>query len=184
MRRFLVFFSILFSLSAVAEEPKQAAFDVGSKTASLSDLNSSTTMTTVEKGAFGVGAIIGKPTGITAKYFFNDTHAIQGQVGASMVGDGYVGSLDYLVQPLIISNNEIYVMPVYIGAGVQLRSLSVPNESLRSGPRAVIGTSFDFKALPIDVFFEGAVAGEFLLSGTDRSFRLPVSIAFGVHYYM
>src|SRR5438094_9822364 len=74
----------------------------------------------VDKGAFGVGIIIGEPTGVCAKLYLKDDQAVQAAAGSAFIGGGLQLHADYVFHPWILQDKESYVLPVYIGPGLRL----------------------------------------------------------------
>ena len=90
----------------------------------------------VDKGTFGVGIVIGEPTGIAAKLYLHDDRAIQAAIGAAFVGGGYQVHADYVFHPWILQDRDSFVMPVYLGPGIRLIDYtggSKRQRSLRAG---------------------------------------------------
>ena len=106
-----------------------------------------------EKGPFGLGIVVGEPTGLNAKYFFDKKNAVDATVGWSFSGDNdfYIGA-DYLhhIYSLIkVSKGEL---PLYFGVGG--RVIFRENRSDKFGVRVPVGLNYLFADLPIDLFAE------------------------------
>ncbi len=116
----------------------------------------------VEKGSFGIGIVIGEPTGIAAKLYLDDDTAIQGAVGGAFIGGGIVVQADYLWHPWILEDRDSFTMPLYVGPGLRLIDYRGGRDEdfLALGLRAVVGILFDFKEIPLDVFLEIAGVAE------------------------
>src|ERR1700689_4495336 len=69
----------------------------------------------VDKGTFGVGIILGEPTGVTAKLYLKDDQAIQAAIGFALIGGGLQIDSDYLFHPVVLQSRKSFVMPFYIG---------------------------------------------------------------------
>ncbi len=139
----------------------------------------------VEKGSFGVGLIIGLPTGIAAKLYLEDDRAIQGVFGVNFVAGGVHAQADYVIHPYILQDKEEFTMPVYAGGGarlVQHREGRDGDNYLALGARGVVGMLFDFKNLPLDVFLELAPVLEYGF-GEDPGFELAIDVGAGARYY-
>ena len=74
----------------------------------------------VEKGPFGVGIIVGEPTGISAKLYLDNDTAVAGAVGSAVVTGGLQAHADYLFHPWILTDEEAFVLPAYLGPGLRL----------------------------------------------------------------
>jgi len=141
-----------------------------------------------DKGLFGVGLIVGEPTGVSAKYYLSDDTAVDGAVGAGLIDTGIHVHADYLWHPWVLESQEAFHLPLYVGPG--LRFLSSNNGRgqdgvLHFGVRAVVGAVFDFRKIPIDVFIEVAPIVEWKLSDNDNEagFGVAINAAAGVRYY-
>lgn len=99
-------------------------------------------------GDFGAGVILGEPTGITGKFWLNDSRALDMGVGLnssfSLYGDYLWHSWGVLPQP---SEGKL---PVYLGLGAQVRDSL--HDSL--GLRAVAGIAYWLPRNPVEIFFE------------------------------
>ncbi len=136
------------------------------------------TVLVAQESGCGVGLIVGEPTGISGKYWLDETRAIDAGLAVGLFGVGTEFSLhtDYLYH----INNLIkwkYKLPFYYGFGVRMRFAS--NSPIKFGVRGVAGVMMYFKKLPIDVFFE--VAPSFRLLPTTG---LDLDIAIGGRYYL
>lgn len=142
-----------------------------------------------EKGAFGLGLIIGEPTGISAKLYLSDNQAIDGAVGGALISRGIHVHADYLWHPWILDSQDTFVLPAYIGIGgrvlIHQRGRG-ENDDAHIGVRGVAGILFDFREIPLDVFVEGAPILDFR-TGDDVSdhggIGIGVNIAAGARYY-
>ena len=137
-----------------------------------------------DKGAFGVGIIVGEPIGITAKLYLTDDRAIQGAVGSAFIGGGLQLHGDYVFHPYILQSRDSFVLPVYVGPGVRLIDYNNGRDSsaFALGVRGVAGMLFDFKDVPLDVFFEIAPVLEYKFS-SGAGFQLSLNVGAGIRYY-
>ena len=135
-----------------------------------------------DKGTFGIGLILGEPTGISAKLYLKDDQAVQAGVGFAFIGDGLHLHVDYVFHPWILQSADTFVLPVYIGPGVRIinREKGRDDQQLAIGVRAVAGLLFDFKAVPLDVFVEVAGLVEFEF---DDGPGLDINASAGARYY-
>jgi hypothetical protein len=135
-----------------------------------------------DKGTFGIGLVLGEPTGITAKLYLDDDTAIQGAVGINFYGSGVQANAEYLWHPWIVQDRDLLVMPIYLGPG--LRAVDYGGRGVDShfamGLRAVVGLLFDFKEQPLDAFVElgGVVEYDF-----TNGWGPGLNIGAGVRYY-
>jgi hypothetical protein len=142
-----------------------------------------------EKGTFGVGLIIGEPTGLSAKLYLSDDTAVDAAVGSAVVGGGLQVHGDYLWHPWILETRDSFVLPVYLGPGLRLLSRELGrdgDDAFHIGVRAVAGAVFDFTEIPLDVFAEVAGVADYRF-GTDdedyNGFALSLNAGAGVRYY-
>ncbi|MCX5746965.1 MAG: hypothetical protein NT062_31225, partial [Proteobacteria bacterium] len=73
-----------------------------------------------DKGALGIGLVLGEPTGVTAKLYLQDDQAIQAAIGSALIGGGLQIHADYVFHPLILQARPAFVMPLYLGPGVRV----------------------------------------------------------------
>lgn len=112
---------------------------------------------------FGLGLILGEPTGLSAKLWTSRVNAFDFGLGVGMGGDriSYNGNyndgsrvhfhMDYLWHSFnAISSTERF--PLYYGIGGRFNSGGNYEESF--GVRGVIGIAWLPRATPIDVFIE------------------------------
>ena len=140
-----------------------------------------------EKGTFGIGLILGEPTGVSAKLYLDDTHAIDAALGSGFIGGALQVHADYLWHPWILEQRDSFTMPVYVGPGAEFSYYSNGRQSgyASVGVRGEIGILFDFTELPIDVFVEVAPGAEWhLTSDSEHSgFHLNINAGAGARYY-
>jgi hypothetical protein len=137
----------------------------------------------VDKGALGVGIILGEPTGICAKLYLKDDQAIQAAAGSAFIGGGLQLHADYVFHPVILQDKDTFVLPAYIGPGVRLIEYSGGSGSpshFALGLRVVGGLLFDFKTVPLYTFLEVAGVGEY---DFKKGFGLALNVGAGVRYY-
>jgi hypothetical protein len=129
-----------------------------------------------DKGV-GIGAMIGEPTGLSAKYWLNDINALDFGLAYSFVRNNSAVSLhaDYIYHAFdVIKSN--YRIPLYYGFGARLRFVNGADNSL--GARGIIGLAWLNDQSPFDVFFE--VVPVFNLF---PSTSLNLDAALGARYY-
>jgi hypothetical protein len=137
----------------------------------------------VDKGTFGIGLIIGEPTGVSAKLYLKDDQAIQAAVGGAFVGGGFQVHADYVFHPYILQTRDSFVLATYLGPGVRFIQYSNGREegTVALGLRATGGLLFDFKEVPLDAFLE--VSGVFEYESGDEGAGLALNAGAGVRYY-
>jgi hypothetical protein len=139
-----------------------------------------------EKGVFGLGIILGEPTGISAKLYLSDNTAVDAAVGGAFVGGGLHVHADFLLHPWVLENRDTFVLPAYVGVGVRLLDHDRGVEGdFHIGARGVVGMLFDFKEIPIDAFVEVAAVLDVRLSDDDThgGLGLAINAGIGARYY-
>ena len=127
-----------------------------------------------ERG-FGLGIILGEPTGISAKKWLNSHSAIDGAVAWSLVTpSSFHLHADYLFHDFNIFNVKKGKLPLYFGIGFRVR---IGNED-RIGIRIPVGICYIFEQAPLDIFYE---LGPVLDLTPVTKLRLTSSI--GIRYF-
>lgn len=126
---------------------------------------------------FGIGVIVGEPSGISGKYWLNEFNAVDFGIAYSFVGSNNSTSFhaDYLYHIFDAIQSE-YRLPVYYGFGARLRSDE--NSKVGLGARGVIGIGLYSEKYPLDFFFEIAPVFQ-LVPETELNF----DIAIGGRYF-
>lgn len=112
------------------------------------------------RGPFGLGIILGEPSGLSAKVFVAGPHAVQVHLGFGVGRRGFLVLIaDYLfhVKDLVPPIGDVGFLWPYAGLGGRLGVLERRNdEDVIFGLRIPLGASFGFNAVPIEVFAEFA----------------------------
>ncbi len=99
----------------------------------------------------GVGLVIGRPTGLTGKYWVSETEAYDASLAWTTLGRGSLFfSADYLLHEFHLVKVNKGKLPLYYGLGGYV-SLSKKDYL---GVRVPLGVNFLFPDRPIGVFFE------------------------------
>lgn len=134
---------------------------------------------------FGLGLMIGAPTGLSGKYYLSADNAIDfglGVVRHFRNRDGLHIHADYLWHPAVLLTAEPFVMPLYFGVGARFFDFSDNNDDdLSVGVRVPLGIALDFNNVPIDIFFELAFVFDFIVDRGDTYADLNGAI--GLRYY-
>lgn len=111
-------------------------------------------VTTVQAKTFGLGLIIGEPTGLSAKYWLNERNALDAAVAWSFEGnDSFHLHANYLFHNYSLINQPATAsVPVYYGIGARVKNRS--NRSDKVGVRIPLGVSYIFNDHPFDLFAE------------------------------
>ena len=133
--------------------------------------------TLAERGPFGLGAIFGVPTGISAKYFLDKSNAIDGAIAWDLSGDNdFQIHADYLYHNYSLITVEKGELPVYFGIGGRLKIREHKDDEF--GIRFPVGLAYAFADVPIDVFAEVAPILDVV---KDTEFDLEGGV--GVRFY-
>ncbi len=125
---------------------------------------------------FGLGIILGEPTGISAKKWLNDKAAIDGAVAWSFVTpSSFHLHADYLIHDFNLLNAKKGKLPLYFGIGLRVRIRSGDN---RLGIRAPVGICYIFEQSPLDIFLELGP----ILDLTPET-RLRITSSVGIRYF-
>ncbi len=130
-----------------------------------------------DKG-FGVGIIIGEPTGVSLKGWMTSTTAIDAGIAWSFLDDGSVHLHgDYLVHFNVF--NTSLKIPLYVGIGGRIKFKN--NKKItdnRIGVRVPFGIDFMLNDAPVDIFVE-------LVPVLDLSPKTDINFngAVGVRYF-
>jgi len=136
-----------------------------------------------EGGNFGLGIILGSPTGITGKYMFTESHALDADLAWDFLYGGFAGTVDYLFHFRNVLNSSTVGMKFYLGPGGMVGTRNVGKGSdkktrLAVAARGTAGLSFMFTKVPIELFIDGS-PGMWLIPYT----RFYLSGGLGFRYF-
>jgi len=133
--------------------------------------------TSAQDKGFGIGVMIGEPTGFSGKYWTSSNNAFDFGLAYSFVQKFSALSIhaDYLYHAFNVIKSD-YRLPVYYGFGARIRFVNNSDNSL--GARGVVGIAWLNDKFPLDVFFE-VVPVFNLIPSTS----LNLDIALGARYY-
>jgi hypothetical protein len=147
---------------------------------------------------FGLGLELGYHDGITAKYFLDDSHALDFGLGWSYGhyygGDGLSIYADYLWHPFVLVSADAFELPFYIGVGGHFWDFDycdgrgcVDRGASAFGVRMPIGIAFDFNDIPLDIFIQVVPTLSFFrdyyYDGRDRDVWLTIWPSVGVRFW-
>lgn len=140
--------------------------------------------TRAEKGNFGVGLVLGEPTGICAKLYLKDDQALQAAVGAAFILGGIQAHVDYVFHPFILQKRDSFVLPFYVGPGAWVfdKTGDRSDHYFGLGLRAVAGLLFDFKHVPLDAFIEAAAVFDYGFRD-GVGFGIDLDVGAGARFY-
>ncbi|MBN2174625.1 MAG: hypothetical protein JW731_10860 [Bacteroidales bacterium] len=128
-----------------------------------------------QKSGFGLGIVIGEPTGISGKYWTSRTTALDGAVAWSFNHSGsfYLHG-DFLKHHFDVINISEGQMPLYYGIGAKV----ILADDGILGAHVPLGIAYLFEGAPLDIFLE-IRPGLNLLPATE----FDMSGGIGVRYY-
>lgn len=146
-----------------------------------------------QSNGFGLGIMLGSPTGISGKAWTSSENAVD--FGVAWGGLGRGGSYFHLHGDYLFHNFSLIPvnsgrLPLHFGPGLRLRSWSggrywingryhpSPGGHARLGVRFPVGLTYIFDGAPVDIFLEAAPTLD-LIPGTT----FDVDAAIGVRYY-
>lgn len=125
---------------------------------------------------FGLGIMLGEPSGISGKYFLNSTNAIDFGLGYSIATNGKLNiHVDYLHHKEGVFNTNQRLI-LHYGFGAKIKTFSNSDDAF--GLRGVIGITWTQDDLPFDAFIE--IAPVFMLL---PSTELEIDASIGARYY-
>lgn len=136
-------------------------------------------------GPFGLGLIVGEPTGISAKMYLSKANAIDGAVAWSLGdNDSFHLHSNYLWhKPRAFVLDGVQIDWFY-GIGVRVitwdkndKHWQDRDEDFAIGPRVPVGLNYTFSEVPIEVFGEIALALD-LIPDTDVDLDLGIGARF------
>jgi hypothetical protein len=102
-------------------------------------------------GDFGLGVILGEPTGISAKYYTGGSNALAFGAAWSFGRNANMHlHADYLIHRFDLIEVEKGRLPLYYGIGGRVRFA----DKSTVGIRIPIGLSYYFQNDPLEIFFE------------------------------
>lgn len=112
-----------------------------------------------EGGPFGLGLVVGEPTGITGELKLTEHTALDGAVGISLFDDrDFYFHLEFLYfLPELIHGSSVS-LSAYLGIGGYM----VAHRETNVGARVPFGLSLEFTAVPLEIFLEVAFKLRFI----------------------
>ncbi|MCB0406908.1 MAG: hypothetical protein KDD34_01815 [Bdellovibrionales bacterium] len=133
-----------------------------------------------ESKKFGIGAILGAPTGISAAYSLGNNRSIDAAAGWSLGDDVnyHIHSTYLMHKPGAFEIDHIDI-DIYFGIGARIKERDTDNkdEDFRFGARAPFGVHYMFDDPPVEIFGEIALILD-VLEETDVDFNLGIGARF------
>jgi len=102
------------------------------------------------EGNFGLGAMVGEPSGITGKLYLSESIAVDSTVSWSFINDKLYIHSDYLHHFPGIFGSDIPTLAGYTGIGGMIELKDNPEIGLR----IPFGLSYMIPDTPVELFFE------------------------------
>jgi len=100
---------------------------------------------------FGLGIIVGEPTGVSFKYWTGSNSAFDGAIAWSFINGGALHiHADYILHSFNLIRVESGKLPFYYGIGGRIKFL----DDAGIGVRVPVGLTYIFDDTPIDIFLE------------------------------
>jgi len=120
---------------------------------SLTAIKPGTALAEHSKGPFGIGIILGEPTGVDGKLFLTPSNAVEGAVAWSLSGNNNIHiQAEYLYHRYDLISVKKGQMPLFFGVGG--RVIFRENAKDVIGVRIPVGLAYEFEGAPFDVFGE------------------------------
>ncbi len=141
---------------------------------------------------FGLGIMLGAPSGLSGKYFYASSTAIDfgiGAIGRYRNRDGLHFHVDHLWHPVSLISNPSFELPLYIGIGGRYFDFDFNDnrdgydDGSVLGVRVPVGIAFDFNNVPLDIFVELAFVLDFYVSDYDDDVDGDLNGAVGIRYW-
>jgi hypothetical protein len=131
---------------------------------------------------FGLGIIVGEPTGISLKTWQGKSTALDGALAWSFAGSDFIQLHgDYLSHNFTLLNVEKGRLPFYYGLGGRVRFVDHEKgkgDKARLGVRIPLGLAYLFEKITLDIFVE-AVPVLDLVPETETD----LNAAIGIRYF-
>jgi hypothetical protein len=124
--------------------------------------------------SFGLGVIVGEPTGLSFKKWMTKTAAVDAAAAWSFVDGSFHVHADYLLHSFDLFKVERGKLLLYYGLGGRISTKA----ELRVGARVPVGLSYSVENSPLDIFFE---IGPILDLAPATEFRLTAGL--GIRYF-
>ena len=130
---------------------------------------------TAQDSGFGLGIILGEPTGVSFKSWVGRREAFDVAVAWSFEGEGAIHiHADYLFHNFRLFHIEKGDLVLYYGIGARVKTV----HKTQVGVRIPLGLSYLFEKDPVEIFFE---LGPIMNLTPKTLFRMTTGI--GVRYY-
>ncbi len=126
------------------------------------------------RNGWGIGVIIGEPTGISLKIWNSRTTAIDAAAAWSFKDEGKLHlHMDYLLHNFKLFKARHGKLPLYYGIGGRVKF----EKEIRVGVRFPLGICYILRDTPIDIFFEIVPLLD-LTPETDFNFNASIGLRY------
>jgi hypothetical protein len=137
---------------------------------------------------WGLGAVVGSPTGLSVNYFLNETHTIHTTLAYNLSGDKDLELGSHYTWRKNDLNIDSLKLGWFYGAGAMLTFRDHDNNNSRNhndnhdddidlGPSGTIGLFHEFTEVPLELFLKGNLTLN-LIGNTD----VDGDAMIGLHY--
>ncbi len=140
---------------------------------------------------FGLGFMLGDPTGLAGKYYLGTDTALD--FGLGYGGYYYRGRhglhahMSFLWHPVVLAKPDPFWLPLYFGVGGRFLERGYFDDRYDRRPRLGVrvpgGIMMDFNNVPIDIFAELAFIVDFIAPRDRRRGYTGLHGALGLRYY-
>lgn len=138
--------------------------------------------TSAQDKGFGIGIMLGEPSGFSAKKWLSKQNAIDAGMGWSFTENGSIHlHADYLYHNYDLIKVTDYKIPFYFGVGGRIKFKGSEKSSIGNyiGVRVPVGVSYEASSVPFDVFLEIVP-----ILDVSPDTRFTFNSAIGVRYYL
>lgn len=127
------------------------------------------------QGAFGLGVIVGEPTGVSAKIWMSDRSAVDMGAAWSFSDEAALHlHADFLLHNFDLISVEKGRLPIHFGIGGRVKF----EDDSKIGIRIPVGLTYIFDGAPVDIFVEAVPIVDL---APDTEF--DVNAAIGARFY-
>jgi hypothetical protein len=141
---------------------------------------------------FGLGIMLGDPTGLAGKYYLSADTALDFGLGYGgyYYGRGRYGfhaHMSFLWHPVVLAKPDPFWLPLYVGVGGRFLERGYFDDRYERRPRLGVrvpgGIMMDFNNVPIDIFAELALVVDFIAPRDRYRGYAGINGAIGLRYY-
>jgi hypothetical protein len=113
-----------------------------------------------QRGPFGLGVYCGEPTGITARYFFDESSSVTGTLAFSISNNtlNLQGDYNYHFRKVLMIEKEEILPSAGIGAYIGMAGGQ--NTVFWAGIRVPLGLSYQIRVFPLEISLEAVPSFE------------------------